>query len=163
MDSLQGGGLLSKSASAYEHLKRLATRGRLRPDRRLSPTDLAGELRISVTPVRDALVRLAAEGFIRGEDGRGYFTRPYTVREQQDLLGLRMTYLLVGLDNVREQGRPLGPVDLAGIEEEADASSSPQAAAVFVEAVDRLMAGLADGSGNHELPIVVRNVADRTH
>src|SRR5688572_19488363 len=82
MENIRGG-LLTKSASAYEYLRRLSAEGRLRPGRRLSPPDLANELQVSQTPIRDALARLAAEGFISGRDGRGYFTKAYTVEEQR--------------------------------------------------------------------------------
>lgn len=37
-------------------------------------TDLAGELGLSPTPVREALARLAGEGVIEHRPGRGYFT-----------------------------------------------------------------------------------------
>src|SRR5689334_1233539 len=98
------GGLLTKSASAYEHLRRLATEGRLRPDRRLSPPDLAAELRVSVTPVRDALARLAAEGFISGRGGRGFFTKAYTVEEQRSLLQLLIAMGLAALSSPHMHG-----------------------------------------------------------
>jgi len=59
--------VLGKSASAHDYLKRYAIEGRLRPDRRLIPRDLEEYFGISATPIRDALVRLAAEGFLNWE------------------------------------------------------------------------------------------------
>jgi len=164
MDNLHGG-LLSKSASAYEHLKRLATGGRLRPDRRLSPPDVAGELRVSVTPVRDALVRLAAEGFICGHDGRGYSTKSYTVQEQRDLLQLLVALTLTGLDSACEQGQPLTSSALADLETALDPSDmlpAEQAAIQFTDAIDHILERVAEASGNIALPPTVRNLLERT-
>src|SRR5258708_5708280 len=115
MDTIPGG-VLSKAASAYEHLRRLATHGPLRPDRRLSPPDLANERRISVTPVRDALARLAAEGFISGKDGRGYFTQTYTIEDQRDLYHLLLTLCVAGLDLARQRKHPINVTTLARLE-----------------------------------------------
>ncbi|MDP1601116.1 GntR family transcriptional regulator [Phenylobacterium sp.] len=77
--------LLGKSASAYGHLRRAIAFGQLRPSRRLSATGLAAHYRISETPVREALVRLSAEGFLTWEASKGYFTKPVTLHEQDDL------------------------------------------------------------------------------
>jgi DNA-binding GntR family transcriptional regulator len=163
MDTIQGA-VLSKAASAYEHLRRLATHGRLRPDRRLSPPDLANELRISVTPVRDALARLAAEGFIRGKDGRGYFTQTYTIEEQRDLYHLLLTLCVAALDLARQREQAISLAALACLEaaQAPDASSHAIAAARFADATDELVARVADASGSTALPGTLRNLLDRT-
>src|SRR4051812_43830733 len=90
--------VLGKAASAYEYLKQLAIGGDLRPDRRLSAIDLADYLRVSVTPIRDALVRLAADGFITWEMSHGYFTKPFTVDEQRQLLELSYIFLTASME-----------------------------------------------------------------
>ena len=163
IDPIQGG-VLSKSASAYEHLRRLATHGRLRPDRRLSPTDLANELRISVTPVRDALARLAAEGFIRGKDGRGYFTKTYTIQEQCDLYHLLLTLCVAGLDLARQGAQAINAAALARLDaaQAPDASSAAIAASLFADATDDLVVEIAGASGSTALPPALRNLLDRT-
>ena len=55
----------------YEQLKDLLLSGPIRPGTRLEPARLAGNLSSSVTPVRDALHRLAGEGLVdmRTSDG----------------------------------------------------------------------------------------------
>jgi hypothetical protein len=77
--------VLGKSASAHDYLKRYAIEGRLRPGRRLIPSDLEKHFGISATPIRDALVRLAAEGFLTWEPSRGFFSKPFSLEEQCDL------------------------------------------------------------------------------
>lgn len=152
--------LLSKSASAYEHLKRLATRGLLRPDRRLSPPDVATELQISVTPVRDALARLAAEGFIRGADGRGYFTKLYTVQEQRDLqqfIGVSVLANLRAGGGEASASRALEALELV----EASSGAAPKAAALAC-AMGEFLTLTAGLSGNRVVPPLVRNAVERT-
>ncbi|MDP3749289.1 MAG: GntR family transcriptional regulator [Phenylobacterium sp.] len=166
MDDFTGSpGVLSKSASAYEHLKRLAIRNQLRPGRRLSPTDLAGHFQISVTPVRDALVRLAAEGFIRAEASRGYFTKPWTVDEQSDLHQLLM---ILYVSSVELAGPSAGSTISEGFGRlERRVSSGldgePQAAAeTYVEDLHLLYSDLANVAGNATVRAIIRNAADRT-
>lgn len=154
-----GVGLLSKSASAYEYIRRLATRGQLRPQRRLSPPDLAATLQISVTPVRDALARLAAEGFIRGADGRGYFTKPYVAEEQLELEQLMILGLLAVLVPSRVPlADPHAEFETAFLQADDD----PEAGRRSAEAFGEYVVGLAAASGRLVLPLVIRNAVDRT-
>jgi DNA-binding GntR family transcriptional regulator len=59
-------------------------RGELPPGARLRDTVLAGELGVSRTPVREALVRLEREGFLAADVGRGFSVRPLQAREVQE-------------------------------------------------------------------------------
>jgi len=155
-------GVPTKSESAHEHLKQLVIEGRLRPSRRLSPTDLAALLQISVTPVRDALVRLEAEGFVAGEPGRGHFSKPFTVEEQRDLQRQLFTSFLTCLDEV---ARDQGPAVRAALSAWRDAVAGlPEAdtALAFVAAYDRLLIGLADRATSAIQPRLVRNAVERT-
>lgn len=161
MDTVMAG-LLSKSASAYEHIRSLAVRGELRPGRRLSPPDVAQALRISVTPVRDALTRLAAEGFILGSDGRGFFTKPIQVDEQLDLERLLALALLASLHGDFGRACP-GEARVDELEAQfAQAAGQAQAGARCAEAVGAFLVAAAESSGDAVLPRLVRNAVDRS-
>lgn len=162
MDNIRGG-LLSKSASAYEYLRRLATDGRLRPGRRLSTPDLANELQVSITPVRDALARLAAEGFISGRNGHGFFTKAYTVEEQRDLAQLLSALSVTALVSAQQKGRRVAKGALERLESAVQVEATEAAAVAFVEAFDDLVTEFAAASGNALLPELVRNLLDRTY
>ena len=158
------GGLLSKSASAYEYLRRLAIEGRLRPGRRLSPPDVAAELQVSVTPVRDALARLAADGFIAGRDGRGYTTKAYTVDEQRDLAQLLLSQSVTALYAAGERGQQVAKAALERLEAAViQPEAGPAIAGQFVAAFDNLISEFAAASGNKVLPGLLQNLLDRTH
>lgn len=56
----------------YAILSRGLLMGAWEPDARLSVREIARELSVSVTPVREAMARLANEGALANEDGRGF-------------------------------------------------------------------------------------------
>ncbi|WP_439578674.1 GntR family transcriptional regulator [Elioraea sp.] len=63
--------------------------GRLRPGDRLVETDLADQLGVSRSPIREALSELAQSGVIIREPGRGGRIRQWTRRDLEDLYGVR--------------------------------------------------------------------------
>ncbi len=69
----------------YEQVKVMAVAYQLRPGDRINEVDLARQLGVSRTPLREALNRLASEGFLRATANRGYHVRPL---EPQQVLTL---------------------------------------------------------------------------
>ena len=122
--------------------------GRLILGEPLTITDLAHDLGLSATPVREALSRLAGEGLIEDRRGRGYFARRHDVADLVELYALRRLYLVEAAAG--SGGDSLGPI--AG---EAASGRSPLAAALHV--YDRLVAG----AGNRALLESYRIVCDR--
>ncbi|SEI19646.1 regulatory protein, gntR family [Rhizobium tibeticum] len=66
----------AKADTAYDAVLQLLYSYSLVPGQHLSDQELACKLNIGRTPVREALIRLAAEGKILSAPQRGYFTRP---------------------------------------------------------------------------------------
>ncbi|NIN10680.1 MAG: GntR family transcriptional regulator [Gemmatimonadales bacterium] len=58
------------------------------PGRPLRLSDAAARLGVSVTPIREALIELEAEGLVQTEMGRGFVVRPLRVEEVQELYPL---------------------------------------------------------------------------
>jgi len=78
------------SAKAYDQISTALMRGRLRAGQRLVLRSLAGELGVSVTPVRDALQRLESEGAIV-LDARGIAHVPTLTPERYaEIMDLRI-------------------------------------------------------------------------
>jgi DNA-binding transcriptional ArsR family regulator len=71
--------------------------GRLVSGEPLTITDLAHDLGLSATPVREALSRLAGERLIEDRRGRGYFAPRLDVSDLVELYGLRRLYLVEAL------------------------------------------------------------------
>ena len=63
----------------------------------LTVNDLAAELGVSATPVREALARLAGEGLVDDRRGRGYFAWRLDVSDLTDLYRAQETLTLTAL------------------------------------------------------------------
>lgn len=89
--ALHAGGPLTKNASlaATEVIREAILDGRLPPGRRLKEEELAQELGISRTPVREALLMLQAEGLVDAAPNRGATVRSHSVEDLTDLYQLR--------------------------------------------------------------------------
>jgi DNA-binding GntR family transcriptional regulator len=75
--------------SVYEALVELVVEGRLRPGQHLVETELARQLGVSRQPVREALHRLEAEGWVDLRPNQGAFVHVPTVEEVDQLLDVR--------------------------------------------------------------------------
>jgi DNA-binding GntR family transcriptional regulator len=77
------------SVAATELIREAIVDGRLEPGRRLKEEELARELGISRTPVREALLMLQAEGLVDAIPNRGSLVRVHTPEDLDDLYQLR--------------------------------------------------------------------------
>jgi DNA-binding transcriptional regulator YhcF (GntR family) len=92
------------------HLALLSLRDRLQegvypPGARITAVDLADELRLSTTPVREALSRLAGEGVVEDRRGQGYFVRLFSASDIADLYRMSLAYLLIAQEPRRASRR----------------------------------------------------------
>ena len=78
-------------ASIYERIKAMATTFRLRPGERINEVELARQLGVSRTPVREALARVAAEGFLIATPTRGFTMRALDAQQLLSLYEYRAT------------------------------------------------------------------------
>jgi DNA-binding GntR family transcriptional regulator len=77
------------SAAATELIRDAIVDGRLDPGQRLKEEELARELGISRTPIREALLMLQAEGLVDAAPNRGATVRAHTAQDLDDLYQLR--------------------------------------------------------------------------
>jgi DNA-binding GntR family transcriptional regulator len=77
------------SATATELIRQAIIEGRLRPGQRLKEEELARELRISRTPVREALLVLQSEGLIDSAPYQGATVRVHRPEDLLDMYNLR--------------------------------------------------------------------------
>lgn len=87
------GSSMSRFANAAEVvadlLRRAIYEGRLAPGERLREVEIATEIGVSRTPVREALLILQTEGLVRAEPNRGSVVRSYTMEELVDFIQIR--------------------------------------------------------------------------
>jgi len=71
------------------HLRRLILSGELPPGSRLVGKQLAEDMGISRTPVREALHRLAQENLVVRRESGGFEVRPLSAQEVEEVVGVR--------------------------------------------------------------------------
>lgn len=76
--------------TAYNALKQEIMSGVLLPGAQLLPGELADNLAMSRTPVRDALNALQQEGLVEILPRRGYFVSRVTIRDVEEIFDLRL-------------------------------------------------------------------------
>ena len=89
LDAREGSLVRNASVAATGLIREAIVDGRLRPGQRLKEEELARELGISRTPVREALLMLQAEGLVDATPNRGATVRTYTAEDLDDLYQLR--------------------------------------------------------------------------
>ncbi len=81
--------VLTKSAYAYEELRRRILSGELEQGRTISQEQLAEELGVSTTPLREAMRRLNAEGMVTLDAHRDARVTSLTAQEARSLYEVR--------------------------------------------------------------------------
>jgi DNA-binding transcriptional MocR family regulator len=107
----------------------------------LAATEIASELGLSATPVREALSRLAGEGLLEDRRGEGFFVRRLSRADIVALYRLSLTHLSLAIE-AQDADAPgaLADTDL-------DPDADP------VEATERLFAAWAAASGSRALSL----------
>jgi DNA-binding GntR family transcriptional regulator len=86
----------------YLDLLQRLQRGTIAPGTRIRDTDIARQLGVSRTPVREALIRLAREGTLQAEVGRGFRVRALATDELREVGAILAVLEPLALDLVSE-------------------------------------------------------------
>lgn len=119
------------SDQVYEQLKGAIIEGLLQPETRLTETEVAAQIGVSPTPVREAFRRLAAEELLEISPWRGAKVRTITEKEIQEtyqcrevLEGLACRLAAVAIDSkgvdklrglVERAGKTIAPAEIVAI------------------------------------------------
>ncbi|HLH67091.1 MAG TPA: GntR family transcriptional regulator [Solirubrobacteraceae bacterium] len=145
----------------YHHLRDLIITGGLEPGMQLRDTEIANELGVSRTPVREALRRLEDEGLVEMVASRWTRVSPLDLTESERLYPIMWTLenLAISLTTL-----PIAPETLAQLHEANDrlrealmahnSVAASQADADFHEVIAR-------ASGNDELLRLIRDLKNR--
>ena len=77
------------SEQAYNQIKDALLNGRILPGDVLSENQLAADMDMSRTPVREALRALASEGWVDIRNGVGAYVKPLSSKDMEDLYEVR--------------------------------------------------------------------------
>ena len=140
-----------RSAQAYDDLKRLVLSGTIAPGERLDPARLADDLVAGVTPVREALLRLAGERLVDIRLNTGFHLPVMTETILIDLY--RLSFELLRLALAVPAGRePAAPISFLPII--LPASS-------YAESAASLFLAIADSAQRPELLAQLITINDR--
>lgn len=92
------------SESAYEALRADIISGRLAPDAKLRIEDLRQEYSTGASPLREALNRLAGEGFVTAAGQRGFNVAPISLNDLDDITRLRILLECEAMRDAIRQG-----------------------------------------------------------
>src|ERR1700754_1059937 len=131
----------------YAGLKQLLRDGAIAPGERLDPASLAEQLVASITPVRDALHRLAGER-LADTGNEGFTVAKATEPDLRDLYAWNHQLLRLAAQTSFSSQSTYRPVDATG---------------AIAERTERLFTAIALRSSNREHAFAIGNVNDRLH
>jgi DNA-binding GntR family transcriptional regulator len=152
----------SLADSAYEALKRRIIRCEIAPGALVTEAMLVRDLKLSKTPVREALARLVHDGLVRNIPRHGYEVTPITLRDVQDLFGARLiiepaaTQLAAGHVDAKHLRR-LDELCKAGYDVRSQTSIDE-----FLRANYELHATIARAAGNPRVALLVEHLLDES-
>jgi DNA-binding GntR family transcriptional regulator len=88
-DEVEGPASRGRNQWAYERLHEAIREGTIEPGQRVMETDISAWLRVSRTPVREALRRLQAEGLLEHAAGGGLAVAVYDLRAIAEFYAMR--------------------------------------------------------------------------
>lgn len=121
----------SLSTRAYHALREALIGGRFRPGQRLVMHDIAGQLGTSVTPVREACLRLVSEGGLELRSGRFPTVPEMTMARYMEVRLIRLELEGLAAQVAAEHATPDDIAELRRLQavfEAADHSGDPEAA-----------------------------------
>lgn len=150
----------------YAGLKDIVMNCRVRPREHLHAQDFADRLKVSVTPVREAFIKLHTEGFIALVPNQGFYSKALDLKEQ---IALHEFAFLIMMDAVRrETGGFPAPATNSAIAVDIDCHASPlldptSHLSGHALCIERLFQQIAALSGNPEMIKFTMSFCDRTH
>jgi DNA-binding GntR family transcriptional regulator len=125
--AVQADELVTAADAVHRTLRRAIMAGELLPGHRLLEVELAKELAVSRTPIREAFRRLATEGLVRATANRGVVVHTvtleeashvYAVREALETLATRLAARHASSELVEELEESLGRAELAALRDD---------------------------------------------
>ncbi|EGH71531.1 GntR family transcriptional regulator [Pseudomonas syringae] len=143
---------------AYDQIRRMTVTFQLRPSERLNESALCIQIGVSRTPLREALNRLASEGFLRSVAGKGFYCRDLNPDEIYQLYQLRKVIEIGGVKLAVERATEEEIEELASFISQTGPEAGDRTTDQLVELDEIFHERLLGLSGNAEMLQVLRNV-----
>ena len=150
--------------TVYSRLRDMILANVLRPGQKLIDRDLAEELGISRTPVREALGRLAMMGLVEARSRRGYYVRQYSIEEVSDIYEFRK---ILEVNAARLAAKNAQPEDILVFDrilsDLRKLNTKPTNLVKYIELDLELHNQIGKASGNASLCQAVQNLMDKDY
>jgi len=158
------GGKRSRTQLAYNELRRLILDNHLKPGLRMFEQEVADFLKMSRTPVREALIRLAEDGLVSVKPRHGMTVLPISPRDMRDIYDVVTSLEATAAELAIERGVAKPAVDqlyeaVEAMETALDAGDR----AAWSRADEDFHKLLVRCSGNERLITIVNGMWDQTH
>ena len=148
----------SLSAQAYNHLREWILDRRISAGSTLFEARIADELGISRTPMREALGRLAGEGFLVRRDARSYSVKSVGTKEYFDIMRTRELLECEAIGLAIER---ISAADLAALAAEVESlKAGGHDETLHWRFDDRFHQFIAEASGSVVLPRLIQQLRD---
>lgn len=151
----------SRADRAYATVKEMAIGFELLPNSRINEADLATELGLSRTPLREALLRLASEGLVRFVPGQGFYSRSLDPRQVFDLYEVRATLETKAVELAVHRASGEEIAELRQFLRETGPEAQGRSIEELVALDERFHETIANFARNAELQSLLRNLNER--
>lgn len=158
----------SEAERAFLALRAALLSGEFAPGERLLPATLRARLGFGLTPLREALMRLAADGLADGEAQRGFRAPALSAEVVRDLMGMRRELEAICLTHAIRHGDAAWEAEVRDAFAMLDRTPPPRdpadlaSAAQWEERHRAFHLALVAGCGSPVRIGVWRNLSDRT-
>jgi len=150
------------SDSVYARLRDMILVNELRAGQKLVDRDLAEELGVSRTPVREALGRLAMIGLVEARSRRGFYVRQYSAEEVSELYEFRKILEVNAARLAAQNARPEHIAEFDRILASLEGLNAAHANYVKIVELDlRIHRFIGEASGNSSLNQAIQNLMDK--
>lgn len=135
---------------AYTQIRRMVMLGEFPTGQRLAEEQIAEQLEVSRTPVREAFVRLHADRLLTRFDDGGFYVAEIDLLDLRDLYELRLTLELRGITRTTEDGIEHDRAALVELREDwlEIQKDPPQPDGSFIELDESFHVSMLRSSGN---------------
>ena len=139
--------LRSLQQQIHDRLLGRILRGELEPGERISPPEIAAALGVSITPVRDAVNQMAAEGLVTVTPRRGTIVSPVSVRDIEELYEIRLMIEPQAAELAADRANPAEIARMQDLAEQLE--SDPPAAGGEIDDLETYLQEIATDAELH--------------
>ena len=154
---------MSNVDRVYARVKEMAILYEFRPGERLNEVQLSERLNTSRTPLREALNRLATEGFLTFTSKPGFYCRTLTPQDVNDLYESRIAIESQTAKLAIERSTDKELIELRQLVSVSDSQISNKSEKELLEEDEEFHLKIATLSKNLELKRILLNINERIH